>query len=64
MTVLNDRRIQPFDVVPLVNHPPPPALLDVIRQLDAQRAVIPRPQARRRSPKPEKQTPGVLREKR
>jgi hypothetical protein len=36
-----DRRIQPLDVVPLVHHPGPPALLHVALELDPERAVVP-----------------------
>ena len=36
-----DRRIQTLHVVPLVNHPRPPALLDVPLEFDPERAVVP-----------------------
>ena len=36
-----DRGIEPLDVVAGMDHRPPPAVLDVLLELDAQRAVIP-----------------------
>src|SRR5216110_1035520 len=39
--VHQDRRVQAFDVLAIVDHRAPPALLDVFLQLDAQRSVVP-----------------------
>src|SRR5882762_2152094 len=36
-----DRRVEPLDVLAVVHHRAPPALLDVFLELDAQRAVVP-----------------------
>ena len=40
--ILNDRRIDALNIVTLINEPVPPALFDIIRQLNAQRSVVPR----------------------
>jgi hypothetical protein len=37
----DDAGINALHVVALVNHPAPPRVLDVVRQFDAERAVIP-----------------------
>ena len=39
--IQNDRRVESFNVVALVDHPAPPSLLDVIAKLDAERTVVP-----------------------
>src|SRR5687768_3799284 len=39
--VQNDRRVEPFDVITLIDHPAPPRLLYVIRELDSHGTVIP-----------------------
>jgi hypothetical protein len=39
--VHQDRGVQPLDVVPGVHHRPPPPVLDVLLELDSQRAVVP-----------------------
>ena len=36
-----DRRVEPLDVVARANHRMPPAVLDVLLELDAERAVVP-----------------------
>ena len=36
-----DGRVEPFDVVPRVDHGPPPAVLDVLLELDPERPVVP-----------------------
>jgi hypothetical protein len=41
-TIQNDRRIDTFDVVTLVDEPSPPCLFDVIAELDAERTIVPR----------------------
>ena len=39
--VHQDARVEPDDVVALLDHRPPPGALDVVLELDAQRAVVP-----------------------
>ena len=39
--VQNDRRVDAFDVVPVVNKPAPPRLFDVIAELDAEWTIVP-----------------------
>src|SRR5205823_5910276 len=41
LRVHQDRRVEAFDVLAIVDHRAPPALLDVFLQLDAQRPVVP-----------------------
>src|SRR5207245_8080457 len=41
LRVHEDRRVETFDVLALVDHRTPPALLDVLLELDAQRPVVP-----------------------
>ena len=41
-SIQNDRRIETLDVVTFVNHPTPPRLLDVVVELDAHWAIVPR----------------------
>src|SRR5262249_58454160 len=41
LRVNEDPGIEPDDVAPLLAHPPPPGALDIVLQLDAERAVIP-----------------------
>jgi hypothetical protein len=38
----NDRRVDALDIVALVDEPPPPGLLDVVAELDAEWTIIPR----------------------
>ncbi len=48
--VHQDRRVEPLDVVARADHRVPPAVLEVLLQLDAERAVVPdRSRCRRRS---------------
>src|SRR5688572_28390984 len=40
--IQDDRRIEAFDVVALVNHPAPPSLAHIVGEFDTQRPVVPR----------------------
>src|SRR5690606_18329063 len=37
----DDRRVEPLDVLALAHHAPPPQRLQVVLELDAERAVVP-----------------------
>jgi len=40
--ILDNRRIEPLYIVPLINEPVPPTPFDIVREFHAERAVVPR----------------------